>query len=52
MEMMDTGYFRHLPVVQNGELVGIVSIRDLVKHRVMEQQQEMERLRAGLVRAG
>ncbi len=51
MEMMDTGYFRHLPVVQQGQLVGIVSIRDLVKHRVMEQQREMERLRAGLAKA-
>jgi CBS domain-containing protein len=50
MEMMDTGYFRHLPVVQQGELVGIVSIRDLVKHRSLEQQREMERLRAGLGR--
>ena len=49
MEMMDAGYFRHLPVVQGGALVGIVSIRDLVKHRTMQQQREMERLRGGLV---
>ena len=48
MEMMDAGYFRHLPVVQGGELVGIVSISDLVKHRIMQQQREMERLRGGL----
>lgn len=47
MEMMDAGYFRHLPVVQGGQLVGIVSIRDLVKHRGLEQQAEIERLRAG-----
>jgi hypothetical protein len=39
-------------VVQDGALIGIISIRDLVKHRVMAQQAEMERLRAGLVRTG
>jgi CBS domain-containing protein len=50
MEIVDAGYFRHLPVVQGGELVGIVSIRDLVKHRILQQQEEMERLRAGVAR--
>jgi CBS-domain-containing membrane protein len=50
MEIVDAGYFRHLPVVQGGELVGIVSIRDLVKHRILQQQEEMKRLRAGVAR--
>ena len=29
-QIMAEGKFRHIPVVENGELVGIVSIRDLV----------------------
>jgi CBS domain-containing protein len=31
---------RHLPVVDNGEIVGIVSIGDLVKHRLDEKELE------------
>jgi signal-transduction protein with cAMP-binding, CBS, and nucleotidyltransferase domain len=27
---MSDGKFRHIPVVEDGELVGVVSIRDLV----------------------
>ena len=34
MERMTTGKFRHMPVVDGGQLVGIVSIGDIVKHRV------------------
>jgi CBS domain-containing protein len=29
-EIMSRGKFRHIPVVEDGRLVGIVSIRDLV----------------------
>lgn len=36
---------RHLPVVQNGELVGIVSIKDLVRQLSAEQQVEIKYLR-------
>jgi CBS domain-containing protein len=36
--------FRHLPVVDNGKLVGIISIGDVVKQRVAEAQFELEAL--------
>jgi CBS domain-containing protein len=40
MERMTEGKFRHLPVVEQGRLVGIVSIGDVVKHRVREMEQD------------
>jgi len=46
MEIMDAGYFRHLPVVNNGRLEGIISIRDLVKYRIMQHQHEVENMKA------
>jgi CBS domain-containing protein len=45
MERMTTGKFRHLPVIEGGELVGIVSIGDVVKYRLAEVQRESEALR-------
>jgi CBS domain-containing protein len=45
MEQMTTGKFRHVPVVEQERLVGIVSIGDVVKHRLMEMQRESEALR-------
>ena len=34
MDRMTTGKFRHLPVIEDGRLAGIVSIGDVVKHRL------------------
>jgi CBS domain-containing protein len=45
MEKMTEGKFRHLPVVEEGQLMGLVSIGDVVKHRVMEYEREQEALR-------
>ncbi len=45
MGMMTARRFRHLPVVSNGELVGIVSIGDIVKSRIEEAEAEVDALR-------
>ena len=45
MGRMTIGRFRHLPVVQQGKLIGIVSIGDVVKSRVEEIDQEAKTLR-------
>ena len=45
MARMTVGRFRHLPVVQQGRLIGIVSIGDVVKSRVEEIDQEAKTLR-------
>ena len=44
MEVMTRGRFRHLPVIEDGKLIGIISIGDVVKQRVAEAQSEVEAL--------
>ena len=46
LALMTERRFRHLPVVENGRLLGLVSIGDLVKVRLEETAQEAQALRA------
>ena len=45
MSKMTAGRVRHLPVVDDGALVGIVSIGDVVKHHIAEVEMEASALR-------
>ncbi len=45
MERMTSGKFRHLPVVEQDRLLGIVSIGDVVKLRLTEMESESAALR-------
>lgn len=46
MEKMTKGRFRHMPVVENGVLSGVVSIGDVVKCRIEEVEREAADIRA------
>ncbi len=46
MAIMTAGNFRHLPVVDKGDLVGLISIRDVVRAKVVIQETEVQSLRA------
>ena len=52
MELMTRHRVRHLPVIENGALVGLVSIGDLVKARIEEAEHEAAELKAYVVSAG
>jgi CBS domain-containing protein len=45
MDQMTTGRFRHLPIVHQHKLVGLVSIGDVVKYRVAQIETEHRAMR-------
>ena len=52
MEIMTRGRFRHVPVVEGGKLVGIVSIGDIVKRRIEDADLERFAMRDYIAHAG
>ncbi|MBV8741000.1 MAG: CBS domain-containing protein [Sinobacteraceae bacterium] len=44
MKLMTEGRFRHLPVVEAGAVIGMISIGDIVRALMEEQQQTIEQL--------
>jgi CBS domain-containing protein len=46
MGRMTVGRFRHMPVLDRDALVGLISIGDVVKARIMEQEDEVDSLKA------
>jgi len=46
MELMTNGRFRHLPVEEDGKLVGIISIGDVVLRRIEDVEREAEEIKA------
>jgi CBS domain-containing protein len=45
MERMTAGKFRHVPVIDQDQVVGVVSIGDVVKYRLQEMEHESAALR-------
>lgn len=45
MEKMTAGRFRHLPVIEGGELLGIISIGDVVKRKIEQAERDAEELK-------
>ena len=44
MQLVTDSRIRHLPVIEGGQVVGVVSIGDLVKAVIAEQKQELDHL--------
>lgn len=51
MERMTAGRFRHMPVLKDGSLVGVISIGDVVKHRIAQAEREAEEMRSYIATA-
>lgn len=49
LQMMTSGHFRHLPIVESGELVGVVSIREVVTAQLNDYRGNIESLQTQLM---
>ncbi len=49
LQTMTTNHFRHIPVVENGALVGIISIGDLVKAQLQDYLGSIDTLQTQLM---
>ncbi len=45
MQTMTSGRIRHVPVVEDGKLAGIISIGDVVKRRIEDVEREADQIR-------
>jgi signal-transduction protein with cAMP-binding, CBS, and nucleotidyltransferase domain len=52
MTMMTIGRFRHLPVMDHDVLVGLISIGDVVKARILEKESEVDSLKTYVAGTG
>lgn len=51
MAKMTSGRFRHVPVVKDGKVAGVISIGDVVKHKIAQVEQEAEQMRTYITMA-
>jgi IMP dehydrogenase len=52
MALMTEKRFRHLPVMENGQLLGVISIGDVVRVVVEEQQFTIKQLESYITSGG
>ncbi len=52
LQMMTEGRFRHMPVMEGGKMVGVISIGDVVKDRIQEVEAENSALTEMIVGHG
>lgn len=45
MAIMTENHFRHMPVVENGKLAGIISIGDVVKRKIKQAEMDAQDMR-------
>ncbi|MEM7225606.1 MAG: CBS domain-containing protein [Pseudomonadota bacterium] len=48
MKWMSEGGFRHMPVMESGKLAGLISLRDVARHRVREVEYEYLKLKQAI----